>query len=111
MPLDAVIDKGERVLRLLADVTGVRQSTCPWQSMRDPFVGHVMREHRWWAKGAPTAARAQMPRALVDGLETYDGALAMTLAHDARVERERLEREQRERGARGVPGSFSRRRR
>jgi len=105
-----VQDPGERILRAFEEMTGARQTTCPWQAMRDPFVVAVLDEHRLMSmsKGVASVAHlGELPRPIVDGLRTYDAILNLVLAHDIRAEAEERDRKAK---ARGVPGHFGRRR-
>lgn len=73
--------------------TGIRQTTCPWQSLRDPFVIAVLRAYRWFKAEQLLDRYPRCPEALMRGLEAYDGALNAVQAHDMRAERKRIDAE------------------
>lgn len=79
-------DPGERIERSIEEVTGLATEGCPWQAMRDPFVGAVVDAHRWIAKGVAleTLYPLGVPYALIHGLREYELALDAVLACDQR---------------------------
>ena len=104
VPVEAIVDQGERLLRSWEEVTGLRQTTCPWQAMRDPYVVAVLRAHHRAKGGSVVAANPDMSRVLFDGVEVYDRALLAVVSHDRRIDEEK--REAADAKPQGVPGSF-----
>ena len=102
--VELVADQGERLLRSWQEITGVRQTTCPWQAMRDPFVGAVLDAHYRAKGGSIVAANPGLSRVLFEGVEIYERALQAVTAHDMRVEAEKRENE--DKTPTSVPGSF-----
>jgi hypothetical protein len=82
------------VLRGLEEASGERIYTCPWQALRSPFVGLVIRSYQWWKEHQlETRWGGAVPEAIARGVEVYDIALRAVQAHDFRVEQERLDAE------------------
>lgn len=74
--------------------TRLRQTTCPWQALRDPFTVAVLQAHRWWKERQLEAMYAgAVPEAIRRGIDVYEGALNAVLSHDREVERKRREAE------------------
>ena len=74
----------------MAEASGVRQHTCPWQALLDPFVQAVIRAHTWREKGC--LDREVTPAAVVWGVEIFAGALNEVIAHDRRLADEERKR-------------------
>lgn len=87
--------------------SGLRQATCPWQALRDPFVCAVLDAYRWRDRLPMLYGSHDMPEAVRRGLDVYEAALNAVLAHDRRVELER----QRAETAAAHPGEHRGRRR
>lgn len=104
VPVEAIVDQGERLLRAWAEVTGLRLTTCPWQALRDPYVAAVLRAHHRSKGGSVVASNPDMSRILFDGVEVYDRALLAVISHDRRIDEEKREAESAK--PQGVPASF-----
>lgn len=89
----------------MAEASGLRQSTCPWWALRDPYVQAVLRAHRWWVKGA--VIWSDLPLAVAHGIEVFDGALNAVISHDQRAELEEQRRRSAEQSGQswGPPGA------
>ena len=93
----------------MEEATRLRQTTCPWQAMRDPFVIAVLDAHRWWKERQLEAMYAgQIPESIRRGVNVYESAMNAVLAHDREIDRKRRDAEAAERAS--VPGvaSFAR---
>lgn len=84
------------MLTNLEKVTGVRQMTCPWQALRDPFVIAVLHGHRLFKERQLFDRMPRCPEALMRGIEVYDGALNAVQNHDLRIQQEQAEQRNRE---------------
>ena len=75
---------------------GMRPAGCLWSAFRDPFVGEVIRAHRWAAWGE-LASRygGRVPERVMWGVEVYDAALNSVRSRDMRddAEKRRIEAE------------------
>lgn len=95
----------------MAEVTGLRQETCPWWALRDPYVQRVVAAHRWWKVGELSTRWPDPPFALLRGIEIYDAALSAVMNDE--MERSREENAPdapRPGGASAVPKRSGRRR-
>lgn len=95
-------DPGERNLALAYDATGERPRTCPWRSLRDPFVAEVLEAHRHWDKGQladhyRAKHGSEVPPEIDWGVVIFDAALKSVHSADMRLDREEREREQQRR--------------
>lgn len=102
MQTPAVDDLGEQVLVEAEKACGVRPAGCPWATLRDPYVGEVIRAHRW-AQWGELANRygGRVPERVMWGVEVYDAALNSVKVRDMRDEAAERKREARERGEGG----------
>jgi hypothetical protein len=94
-----------RVIRTYGDVVetveagheksvGRRVGMCPWASVRDPFVQHVMSAWAWWQKGQLEAKYGgDPPEAIVRGVSIFDSAINRIKSHDTRDDAEKRRRE------------------
>lgn len=83
------------MLASMERVTGVRQVTCPWQAMCDPFAKAVIQAHKWWRRGQLEANHGgEIPEAIRRGLDVYDSAQRAVISHDERAEAARRAAEQ-----------------
>src|SRR5690606_23945629 len=63
-------DPGEQLLAAMEKATRLRQTTCPWQALRDPFTIEVLRAHRWWKERQLEAMYAgAVPEAVRRGVD------------------------------------------
>lgn len=91
---------GIGALASCAEATGSEPATCPWASMRDPFVGEVVRAYGWREAGELEAKYPDpggVPNVLIAAIETYASAFNTARTHDIREDRKRREREAEER--------------
>lgn len=97
----------------MEEATKLRQVTCPWQAMRDPFTIAVIEAHRWWKEHQLEARYGgAIPEAIRRGVDVYESALNAVLAHDREIEAKRREAEAAERaGPTGPQRPFPPRRR
>lgn len=97
---DLAYDPAAQVLATMESTSGLRQTTCPWASLRDPFVGRVLSAHSWY-RDQQLASRlgGRIPEALARGVEVYDAALAIVRAHAMREKRAEREEERARGGA------------
>ena len=92
---DASVD---RIKDLIRRITGSEPPTCPWRAFQDPLVVDVINACRWYESGQ-VAVRigAEPPYNLVEGVETFIGALELVDA-----EREKRRDEERKSKARAA---------
>ena len=91
----------------MEEASGLRQATCPWWAMRDPYVQRVVEAHGWREKGALDSLwPSPIPAALKTGIDVFGAALARVRTHD--LEKEREERERQDRQRRAQPPHFRR---
>lgn len=77
----------------IESATGTRPPGCPWAALTDEYVQHVIRAHKWSAKGELHLKWGHdPPLALTLGLETFSNALISTENHDAEKRRDERER-------------------
>jgi hypothetical protein len=89
-----------RHLDVIRRVTGHKPHTCPWRAYYDPLVIEVMRYV--WACDPPNLDAVlpeNAPGILVEGIAVYRMALQATLSEDAKLRREKAERERAARAA------------
>lgn len=77
----------------MESATKVRQDTCPWQALRDPFTQAVMAAHRWYLSNQLSTRYPRLPEALARGIEVYDSALNLVRSHDLKAERDKSQAE------------------
>jgi hypothetical protein len=94
-------DPAERSLRRCEEATGERPRTCPWASLRDPFVIEVLDAHDWREKSQLVVKYPDrsVPDLVLWGVERFARALSSVAACDRRLDREEREREKRARDA------------
>lgn len=86
-----------RHLDVIRRVTGHKPHTCPWRAYSDPLVAEVM-QHAWACDppNLDASLGADPPAILVDAIGHYRMSLLATQGEDAKLRRERLERERKQ---------------
>lgn len=81
-------DPGETALEYMREATGLRQTTCPWRALRDPFVVTVLNARRWKRDGELQTrfGGRPIPVALRDGLDVLESALNAVEVTDSRAD-------------------------
>jgi len=86
----------------MRQVTDMRQTGCPWQALRDPYVAAVLHWSREVKRrgGYP----GSLPEAIARGVSIYESAFGAVRAFDQQREHARLEEENAQREANAARG-------
>ncbi len=73
------------------EASGWTPPTCPWWTLRDPYVQAVVVAHRDWVKGAIT--KDDVPAQVWDGIHVLESALNTVRGWDWEREKEKRDRD------------------